>query len=60
ALRLEADKIILCDKDFFWIYIKSNGNFDRTQYIKHNWQELNDANIFNKVKKVIGKDFINS
>lgn len=58
ALRLNADRIVICDKDFIWIYMKKNNNFDRTKYLKYNWQEMNNPEIFNTVKKEIGKDFI--
>lgn len=58
ALRLSAEKIVICDKDFIWIYTKKNNNFDRTKYLKYNWQEMNNPEIFNIVKREIGKDFI--
>ena len=58
ALRLNADRIIICDKDFIWIYMRKNNNFDRTKYLKYNWQEMNNPEIFNTIKKEIGKDFI--
>lgn len=58
ALRLNAKKIVVCDKDYLWIYTKRNGYFDRTKYIKYNWQEIRNPDIFNKIKKEIGIDFI--
>lgn len=58
ALRLNANRIVICDKDFIWIYMRKNNNFDRTKYLKYNWQEMNNPEIFNTVKKEIGKDFI--
>jgi len=58
ALRLSAEKIVICDKDFIWIYTRKNNNFDRTKYLKYNWQEMNNPEIFNTIKKEIGKDFI--
>ena len=58
ALRLSADKIIICDKDYIWVYTRKNNNFDRTKYLKYNWQEMTNPKIFNIVKKEIGKDFI--
>ncbi|MGA9213071.1 restriction endonuclease subunit R [Kaistella sp.] len=56
ALRLEANKIVICDKDYIWIYIKINESFDRTKYLKFNWQEINNPDIFNKIKKLIAKE----
>ncbi|WDF45469.1 restriction endonuclease subunit R [Chryseobacterium sp. KACC 21268] len=58
ALRLEAQKIVICDKDFVWIYSRKNDSFDRTKYFKFNWQEINNPDIYNQIKKLIGKDFI--
>lgn len=58
ALRLSANKIVICDKDFIWIYIRKNNSFDRTKYLKYNWQEMNNPEIFNATKKEIGRDFI--
>ncbi|MFJ1262066.1 restriction endonuclease subunit R [Capnocytophaga canis] len=58
ALRLNAKKIVVCDKDYLWIHTKRNGYFDRTKYIKYNWQEIKNPDIFNKIKKEIGIDFI--
>ena len=58
ALRLSAEKIVISDKDYIWIYTRKNNNFDRTKYLKYNWQEISNPEIFNTVKKEIGKDFI--
>lgn len=55
ALRLEASKIILCDKNAIWIYIRESHGYDRDKYYKKFWQELEHADEFNKVKKMIGK-----
>jgi hypothetical protein len=58
ALRLETQKIVICDKDFIWIYSRKNNSFDRTKYLKFNWEEVNNPDIYNQIKKIIGKDFI--
>ena len=58
ALRLESQKIVICDKDFIWIYSRKNDSFDRTKYLKFNWQEINNPDIYNQTKKLIGKEFI--
>ncbi|WP_144281592.1 restriction endonuclease subunit R [Chryseobacterium echinoideorum] len=58
ALRLEAQKIVICDKDFIWIYSRKNNSFDRTKYLKFNWHEINNPDIYSQIKKIIGKDFI--
>lgn len=58
ALRLSADIIVIADKDYFWIYLRKNGSFDRTKYLKYHWQQCNNPDIFNQVKKTIGKEFI--
>jgi hypothetical protein len=49
----------ICDKDRIIIYKESNGYFDRSKPIfeKH-WQTLNDADIFNQLKKLIGRSLV--
>lgn len=54
ALRLEASKIVLCDKNAIWIYIRESHGYDRDKYYKKFWQELEHADEFNKIKKMIG------
>lgn len=58
ALRLSANVIVIADKDFIWIYAKINDSFDRTKYKKLNWKELENPEIFNDIKRIIGKDFL--
>jgi len=49
----------ICDKDRLIIYKEKKGYFDRFKPVfeKH-WQSINDAEIFNQLKQIIGKDFI--
>lgn len=55
GLRLEATKLVIADKEAIWIYQKQNGTFDRTQYLKKYWKELENPDEFQKVTKLIGK-----
>ncbi|WP_016775718.1 type I restriction enzyme HsdR N-terminal domain-containing protein [Anaerophaga thermohalophila] len=56
AVRLEASLLILCDKESIWIYEKEDGSFDRANYIKKFWGEINNPDNFNMIKLKIGKD----
>ena len=38
ALRLKSEKLVICDKDIIMIYERHNDSFDRTKYLKFNWQ----------------------
>ena len=58
ALRLKSEKLVICDKDIIMIYERHNDSFDRTKYLKFNWQEVNNPDTFNKIKSKIGKEFL--
>ena len=49
----------ICDKDRLIFYKEKNGYFDRFKPVfeKH-WQSINDAEIFSKLKVLIGKEVI--
>jgi len=49
----------ICDKDRLIIYKEKKGYFDRFKPIfeKH-WESINDAEIFSKLKQIIGKEVI--
>lgn len=55
GLRLSAKIIVIADKQAIWIYERHNDSFDRTKYIKKFWKELEQPDIFNRIKKSIGK-----
>lgn len=55
GLRLEANKLVIADKDAIWIYQKQNGAFDRTEYLKKYWKELEHPDEFKKISRLIGK-----
>lgn len=52
--RLSSSKLIIADKDSIWIYLKHNGSFDRSKYLKKFWEELATPDEFSKIKKIIG------
>lgn len=55
GLRLSAKILFIADKDAIWIYEKYNESFDRTKYIKKYWKELEQADEFTNIKKLIGR-----
>ena len=55
GLRLNCDRIVIADKNSIWIYEREEGSFFRDEYLKYYWNQLDDPDIFSKVKAVIGK-----
>lgn len=55
ALRLQAEKIILADLDFVWVFHRKNGNFDNVPIFKKHWNELNSADNIHLLKKLFQK-----
>ena len=53
--RLSAKRLVIADKDAVWVYIKKQDAFDRTDYTKLYWKELEQPDNFNRLKKLIGK-----
>lgn len=51
ALRLQSNYIILCDKNYMWIYSGADG----VNYERYSWAELRTADIFSKMKKLFSK-----
>ena len=54
GLRLSARVLVIADKDAIWIYEKLNESFDRTKYIKKFWKEIEQADEFANIKRIIG------
>jgi Type I restriction enzyme R protein N terminus (HSDR_N) len=55
GLRLSAKVLVIADKDAIWIYEKLNESFDRTKYIKKFWKEIEQADEFANIKRIIGR-----
>lgn len=53
--RLSAKTLAIMDKDTIWIYFQNNDSFNRNDYIKYFWKELDDPDKYNKLKILIGK-----
>lgn len=53
--RLGASTLVIADKDSIWVYQKKQDGFDRTSYTPLFWQELEQPDNFNRLKKLIGK-----
>jgi hypothetical protein len=59
ARMMRATIFAICDKDSIIIYKEIDNNFNRFKptFEKH-WQNLNDAETFNNLKKIIGREYI--
>ncbi len=59
ARMMRATIFAICDKDRIIIYKEIDNNFNRFKptFEKH-WQNLNDAETFNNLKKIIGREYI--
>ena len=53
--RLSANTVVIADKEAIWIYLSKRDSFDRTDYTKLFWKELEEPDKFNQAKKLIGK-----
>jgi hypothetical protein len=49
---LESEVIIICDMNFLIVYERNNG-FDRNNYTKYFWKELENPDKFNNIKNKI-------
>jgi hypothetical protein len=56
AIRLEASILIICDKEAIWIYEQTHNHFDRANYLKKFWGEINNPDDFKMIKLKIGKN----
>lgn len=50
ALRLQANKIVLADRDFVWIFVKSIVDFNSDYILKLHWNELSNSDQIHKIK----------
>lgn len=59
ARMMKSSTFVICDRDRLIIYREKNGIFDRFNPIfeKH-WQSLNNAEVFSRLKLLIGKEII--
>jgi len=53
ALRLQAQKIVLADRDFVWIFIKSKEGFISKHNLKFHWNELANSDHHHKLKTTL-------
>lgn len=57
--RLEANVLVLADKDAIWVYDKKKRSaFDRTDYLKLFWKELEHPEKYNQLRHLIGKQAV--
>jgi hypothetical protein len=50
GLRLNSEKLILADRDYVWLYVKINGDFDSTPCLKFHWNELTNSDSLSALK----------
>ncbi|NCU33692.1 MAG: restriction endonuclease subunit R, partial [Candidatus Moranbacteria bacterium] len=53
GLRLQAEKIILVDRDFVWVYGRTDGDFNSIPILKMHWNELTDSDRLFKLKALL-------
>jgi hypothetical protein len=59
ARMMKSSILGICDKDRLIIYKESGGTFDRFKpFFEKHWESINDAEIFSKLKQIIGRDNI--
>ncbi|MDR1581689.1 MAG: type I restriction endonuclease subunit R [Prevotellaceae bacterium] len=51
---LESNTIVICDMNYIMIYEKNEG-FDRTNYCKYYWEEIENPDKFREIKRKINK-----
>lgn len=54
ALIMQAETLILCDKECMIIYENKNG-FDRSNGVRYYWGDFEKAEVFQKVKSYLIK-----
>lgn len=50
ALRLQSQKIVLADRDFVWLFKKTNEDFLPDYILKLHWNELTNSDMLHKMK----------
>lgn len=51
GLRLQSERIVLADRDFVWLYGKTNGDFEQNPILKFHWNDLINAENLYKLKE---------
>ena len=57
ALRLQSKLIVICDKNAIWVFPKTDKGFDRTNYTKRFWRQLEQIEDYNAILHLIGKKY---
>lgn len=55
GLRLQAEKVVLADRDFIWIFEKSNGDFQLEWSLKFHWNDLTNSDNLYKLNEILRK-----
>jgi len=54
ALRLQAERIVLCAVDGVWIFEYKRNDFDREDFVHKRWGELSHPDILHAISLIIG------
>lgn len=61
ARMMKSSYLGICDKERLIIFKEKNGSFDRFSPVFENyWENINDKEVFRKIKLIIGKEIINT
>lgn len=52
ALILQASAIVLCDKECFIIYNRTDEGFDRNKFIRYYWEDLYDPDVIIQMRDI--------
>jgi hypothetical protein len=55
GLRLQAEKIVIADRDFLWLYDKKNDDFKLNDYLRIHWNDLTNADVLHRLKAKLRK-----
>lgn len=53
GLRLQSEKIVLADRDFVWVYGRTDDDFNSIPILKMHWNELTDSDRLYKLKALL-------
>jgi len=54
ALRLQAERIVLCAIDGVWIFEYQAHDFDREDFVHRRWSELSHPDTLHEISRIIG------
>jgi len=55
ALRLQAERIVLCAIEGVWVFEYKGDDFDREDFVHRRWGELSHPDTLHEISRIIGK-----